>query len=887
MEQPTSSAATGTTCVSHEDAKLHEQIPRQSQESGRSDSPSVMSSCLSEAVAERDENASFCDPFSDDEEDTHAPLGRRPSQSLRRATSSSGAIGTAISVDSVLARNSTGAFAAIRPHTSAIDGAASATNINTSSLAQSIGLGTRICGLVSIADASSLSESAASAVVQRRGYAARDALTHTRNPKHNSSQFQVTKPQKRQHHLRQSGSDGSGGRGGGGCRCCNYTGVRTSHVGGGGESYDYDCICQHSCSSSISSLGSPDLDNLDDDDSICCNPSATGTRKDLNATEAATGRSDDRPEDFHRQLMTVFENHRQNDEGSTNVRGGNKVTRCGDNDECAGYDASDDGDDDDTLPTIEMQHVKMSDEIQPTRTHPLAAFEAAVKHYQPTRSATGNTCNPSGFLRNPRNSIPSVVQVQLPAPLATRPTLSDLSRAAGAICSSYDHNDPSTHLSKLTAMSTRQMVQRAAEHRTKIMVALKTPKRPDRLTTSFMPDEVVTRATSFLDVQSLLQLRVTCRVMRDLASRDEAGWYEACRRLWTTKVNICREALDMFESNGVRQMRKKRRRKLNKSPVRSSSSSRSGSVARRSYGAMGAYRVSSIDAKERDAITMEELCYDGSMSAPSPSSSGRNSATVSRKRLFDDETSQQEHGEDHKIKPHSGHSFHGPVFSFRFKEAAGADWTSWDPWWNEKEARAMVFLKDGTVKQIIPRSALQQPSDDTCMVADEDDRIREEDRSNGYVLCSPFSDGLDVTESSNRMAEGIHDNRRPKIEIRWRFVSDPIDMPSRPEGAYIRLTVGNRDVPTYVVRRSPTGNWGFCLESCWGLFASFELPLKENTQQKNNTDGDVYVALLQDSALSVTSSVQWREAMLYNYGAVTLPEGRVAAAHYRRLWGEN
>ena len=56
------------------------------------------------------------------------------------------------------------------------------------------------------------------------------------------------------------------------------------------------------------------------------------------------------------------------------------------------------------------------------------------------------------------------------------------------------------------------------------------------------------------------------------------------------------------------------------------------------------------------------------------------------------------------------------------------------------------------------------------------------------------------------------------------FVSEPMDMPNRPDGAYIRLTVGNRDVPTYVVRRSPTGNWGFLLESCWGLYASFELP---------------------------------------------------------------
>ena len=39
----------------------------------------------------------------------------------------------------------------------------------------------------------------------------------------------------------------------------------------------------------------------------------------------------------------------------------------------------------------------------------------------------------------------------------------------------------------------------------------------------------------------------------------------------------------------------------------------------------------------------------------------------------------------------------------------------------------------------------------------------------------------------------------------------------------MRITVGGRDVPTYVVRRSPTGNWGFIMESCWGLYESFEL----------------------------------------------------------------
>ena len=715
-------------------------------ESSRAASPSVMSSCLSEAAAEGGESASFCDPFSDDDEDVGPLDQHRGASSLR-----SEAIGAAISIDSA-ARITIGPLAASRPQTLAITSrsASSPTSTHAVSLPQSIGVGTRICGLVSVAGGSSLTMSATSGgAVQRRGRTTStraDPTSAMNGPRTASSssveggdngQSQAQGPalEREQHHARDGGNEG------GGCLCCNYTGVRTSRVDGGGELYHYDCICQHSCSSSISSLGFSDLDNLDDSDSICRNAKA-GVRRDSGAIEIS-----DVPEDFHRQLMSVFENHQQHKQEA------NDTLKCAAED---GYTG--------TLPTVEMQCIQMCTTNTGQAQQYFSAFDAAAKHYQPTHSASG--ANSSSCIQDPRMSIPSVVR--LPVPLATRPTLSDLSRAARAICNSCDHNDPSTHISKLTAMSTRQMVQRAAEHRTKIMVALKTPKRSDRLTTSFMPDELVTRATSLLDVQSLLQLRVTCRVMRDLASRDEAGWIEACRRLWKTKANICQEALDMFESQAVRQMRKKKRRRLNKSPVRSSSSSRSSSVARRSYGAMGAYRVSSSDATERDTITIDELCYD--TSSP-PSSAGRNSNTASRKRLFVDDGD-----DDPKFKPHSGHPFQGPAFSFRFKEAAGADWTAWDPWWNGKEARALVFLRDGTVKQIVPRSVIRRRPDEggsetstpnDAEVHEEDDRIREEDRSNGYVLCSPFSDGLDVKGSSNRMAQGIHEGRRPNIEIRW------------------------------------------------------------------------------------------------------------------------
>jgi F-box-like len=43
----------------------------------------------------------------------------------------------------------------------------------------------------------------------------------------------------------------------------------------------------------------------------------------------------------------------------------------------------------------------------------------------------------------------------------------------------------------------------------------------------------------------------------------------------------------------------------------------------------------------------------------------------------------------------------GPIWSFRFKEAAGPEWTAWDPWWNGRAARKMVFLPDGSVRQYL------------------------------------------------------------------------------------------------------------------------------------------------------------------------------------------
>ena len=150
----------------------------------------------------------------------------------------------------------------------------------------------------------------------------------------------------------------------------------------------------------------------------------------------------------------------------------------------------------------------------------------------------------------------------------------------------------------------------------------------------------------------------------------------------------------------------------------------------------------------------------------------------------------------------------------------------------------------------------------------------------------------------------------PLIEMKWRFVTCLLDLPNRPRGAYVRITVGGIDVLTYVVHQSSNGNWGFILESCWGMYASFEMaprvpPLPaigrtpwhlqrtragscwvnvEDSDTKSGDDGELerermrhvrrrIDLFLEESAMTQDGYSQWREALLYNIGAVTLPEG--------------
>ena len=192
----------------------------------------------------------------------------------------------------------------------------------------------------------------------------------------------------------------------------------------------------------------------------------------------------------------------------------------------------------------------------------------------------------------------------------------------------------------------------------------------------------------------------------------------------------------------------------------------------------------------------------------------------------------------------------GLTWSFRFKETAGQDWTASDPWWNGSNALKMIFLPDGRIKQV----------DASCTINMNDNKKR-----------SSLSLSLNQYHSTSSRGRS---SPMESIDMRWRFITAPLDLSPRPIGGYLRLSVGGREVPTYVVRRSPTGNWGFVMESCWGVYSSFDMPCRGSAHK------------LEDDDLLVTNLRQWREALLYNNGANKLPEGKMELDEFNSIWNQ-
>lgn len=512
-----------------------------------------------------------------------------------------------------------------------------------------------------------------------------------------------------------------------------------------------------------------------------------------------------------------------------------------------------------------------------------------------------------------------------------------------------------------------------------------------------LPDDVSLRVLRHLDAPDLCRMRSVTRRHYDLAARNAAGWTRLCRRTWDDKVFVAAEARQLW-----------RQASSNHNDDKASS--------------MRAYRVALQDATRRQAVRLEEFLYDPATGA-------------------------------------------GTVWSFRFKQSAGADWTAADPWYNGRPARQLVFLRDGTCQAwpppegVTPAAAAAAATTATTaagpqprrrpphhgdemnvaaaaaaaatttgnaeapahhvaappepvafgnhnnnndnnhhhnnnhgaaaaallLAADlalpppavaggpellvggihphhhahnmmdnvEDDDYDSDEDDDNFVLRDMDDDHVVVVDNDDaddgdddddledfpRHNNGIgfdndndvNDVHGPLLaRMSWRMITRPMDLPTRPAGSYVRITVGGRDVPTYAVRRSPVGNWGFVMESCWGLFASFELPARQppaaaaaqamppplpaplsaprrrlrrnaagNAQWIWETESNVssetaaaaalpddpWAVLRDDRHLQITNEIQWREAFLYNVGARVLPEGEEATDDFDRAWG--
>lgn len=318
-------------------------------------------------------------------------------------------------------------------------------------------------------------------------------------------------------------------------------------------------------------------------------------------------------------------------------------------------------------------------------------------------------------------------------------------------------------------------------------------------------------------------------------------WDALCQRLVDTKCAIATAALVAATTAAAASTigTDDSERGLGSAQTHTTNSDRKNQISKRH-----AYRLAVADSK-REQLTLEELCYN------------------------------------------PGEASVGTVWSFRFKESAGSDWTAADPWYLGQPCRKMVFLRDHSMKII------QTATTSTTSLLMPQQQQSLSTSNVGFAMNNTFNTSVELVD--------------PTLPMTWRLLTRPMDLPTRPTGSYIRIQVGGRDVPTYVVRRSPTGNWGFVLESCWGIYASFELPPKLNantttasTATSNsllmstaNETADLRAATatstsrpenMQDESMSLTNDVQWREAFLYNVGARVLPEGEEAAEEFDRFW---
>jgi hypothetical protein len=134
---------------------------------------------------------------------------------------------------------------------------------------------------------------------------------------------------------------------------------------------------------------------------------------------------------------------------------------------------------------------------------------------------------------------------------------------------------------------------------------------------------------------------------------------------------------------------------------------------------------------------------------------------------------------------------------FRFKAAAGGEWTARDPFWRGAPPTRVAFRADGTVLRTAG------------------------DNANANA---PADVNADATAAA---AAGAGTPVWPDVPIIWRWArfgaGRHAAAPAAARGTLLRCRVAGRDVPTYAVSRHAP-SWGWLMQSCWGLYTSWDMP---------------------------------------------------------------
>jgi len=103
----------------------------------------------------------------------------------------------------------------------------------------------------------------------------------------------------------------------------------------------------------------------------------------------------------------------------------------------------------------------------------------------------------------------------------------------------------------------------------------------------------------------------------------------------------------------------------------------------------------------------------------------------------------------------------------------------------------------------------------------------------------------------------------------WRWVSGSGGRVG-PRGSFLRFSSQGREFPTHFVSRHPA-NWGWILQNCWSVTMSFPPPPPGEDPA------------LDDEGLAIGFEDQYDEAVCFNIGLPTLPEGSDGGEALRAL----